>query len=251
MSRSKQRKTMFFSYVKDFFNNMRIELKSERTVNTYRESLNSFRIYLGEQYSKSVDTITFDFVTDQIIREYVGWVAEHSSVGTRNVRLAALKAYVKYAASKDLELVPLQISISTLKNKTVRPKKHNWLDKKQILLLLEQPPRTRFGIRDRFIILFLFTTGARLSEMLAVKIGDIVLDGKYPYVRLTGKGNKPRIVPVPDDSFIENFRYYCKLFHPENNPEEYLFYTTIHGRLNPMSEDNVQRILKKYGDTGC
>ncbi|MCM1224565.1 MAG: site-specific integrase [Lachnospiraceae bacterium] len=248
MSRSKQRKTMFFSYVKDFFNNMRIELKSERTVNTYRESLNSFRIYLGEQYSKSVDTITFDFVTDQIIREYVGWVAEHNSVGTRNVRLAALKAYVKYAASKDLELVPLQISISTLKNKTVRPKKHNWLDKEQILLLLEQPPRTRFGIRDRFIILFLFTTGARLSEMLAVKIGDIVLDGKYPYVRLTGKGNKPRIVPVPDDSFIENFRYYCKLFHTENNPKEYLFYTTIHGRLNPMSEDNVQRILKKYGD---
>lgn len=248
MSRSKQRKTMFFSYVKDFFDDMRIELKSERTINTYRESLNSFRVYLREQYSKSVDAITFDFVTDQIIREYVGWVADNNSVGTRNVRLAALKAYVKYAASKDLELVPLQISLSTLKNKTVHPKKHNWLDKDQILLLLEQPQRTRLGIRDRFIMLFLFATGARLSELLAVKMRDIVLDGKYPYVRLTGKGNKPRIVPVPDDSFVENLSYYCKLFHFDNLPDEHLFYTTIHGRLNPMSEDNVQRILKKYGD---
>ncbi len=249
MSRSRQRKTMFFSYVKDFFDDMRIELKSERTINTYRESLNSFRVYLKEQYSKSVEAITFDFVTDQIIREYIGWVANNNSIGTRNVRLAALKAYVRYAASKDIDLVPLQISISTLKNKTVRPKKHNWLDKEQILLLLEQPQRTRLGIRDRFIMLFLFTTGARLSEMLAVKMSDIVLEGKYPYVRLTGKGNKPRIVPLPDDSFVENFAYYCKLFHPDNLPDEYLFYTTIHGRLNPMSEDNVQRILKKYGDT--
>ncbi len=248
MSRSKQHKVIFFSYVKNFFDDMRIELKSERTINTYRESLNSFRVYLGRQYSKSVDAITFDFVTDQIIREYIGWVADNNSVGTRNVRLAALKAYVKYAASKDLELASLQIRLSSLKNKTVHPKKHNWLDKEQVLLLLEQPQRTRLGVRDRFIMLFLFTTGARLSEMLTVKIGDVVLDGKYPYVRLTGKGNKPRIVPVPDGSFVENFNYYCKLFHPDNIPEEFLFYTTIHGRLNPMSEDNVQRILKKYGD---
>lgn len=249
MSRTKQQKTMFFSYVKDFFDDMRIELKSERTINTYRESLNSFRVYLLEKHSKQVDAITFDFVTDQLIREYIGWVAENSSVGTRNIRLAALKSYVKYISSKNIELVPLQISLSALKSKTVRPKKHNWLDKEQVLLLLDQPLRTRIGIRDRFIILFLFSTGARLSEMLAVKIKDVVLEDNYPYVRLTGKGNKPRIVPVPENAFVENFNYYCELFHPENNPEEYLFYTTIHGRLNPMSEDNVQRILKKHGDS--
>lgn len=248
MSRNKQQKAMFFTYVKDFFSDMRIELKSERTVETYRESLNSFRVYLLEKYSKNVDAVTFDFVTDQIIRKYIGWVAEENSVGTRNVRLATLKAYVKYAASKNIDLVPLQISIATLKNKTVRPQKHNWLNKEQVLLILEQPKRTRIGIRDRFIILFLFSTGARLNEMLAVKTSDVIIEGKYPYVRLTGKGNKPRIVPVPDEAFVENFKYYCKLFHTDKNPESYLFFTTIRGCEDKMSEDNVQRILKKNGD---
>jgi len=135
MSKNNQ-KIMFFTYAKDFFNDMRIELKSERPVETYREYLNSFRQYISEQYSKSVDSVTTDFVNDRIIRKYVGWVAELNSVGTRNVRLTTLKAYVKYAASKNIDLVPLQISLSSLKHKTIHPKRHNWLDKDQILLIL-------------------------------------------------------------------------------------------------------------------
>ncbi|MVB10495.1 Tyrosine recombinase XerD [Caprobacter fermentans] len=196
---------------------MRIELKSERTVETYRQSLNSFRKYLSEQYSKGVDAITIDFVSDKVIREYIGWVSNHSSVGTRNVHLAALKAYVKYAASKNIDLTSLQISLAGLKHKKVYPKRHNWLSKDQILLILEQPKPTKIGVRDRFIILFLFSTGARLNEMITVKANDVITDGKHPYVRLFGKGDKPRIVPVPDDAFLENFRYYCELFHADGN----------------------------------
>jgi len=242
------RKIMFFAYVKDFFNNMRVELRSERTIESYKESLNSFRKYIYENYSKSVDSITVDFITDKIIRDYIGQVAVQSSVGTRNVRLAALKAYVKYVAFRNIDLVPLQINISSLKHKTIHPKRNNWLDKEQILLILEQPKRTKIGVRDRFIMLFLFSTGARLNEMIAVKVKDVVTDGKYPYVRITGKGNKPRIVPVPDETFLENYRYYLELYHTDNNIEAYLFYTTIRGYHDKMSEDNIQRILKKYGD---
>ena len=248
MSKKNKQKSLFFIYVKDFFNDMRIELKSERTIETYRETLNSFRKYLLEKHSKGVDAITFDFVTDKIIKEYIGWIAETSSVGTRNIRLAGIKAYVKYAAQKDIELVPLQISVSNQKHKQIHPKRHNWLDKEQILLILEQPEPTKIGVRDRFIILFLFSTGARLSEMLSVKVGDVILEGKYPYVRLTGKGNKPRIVPVAEEGFVENYRYYCQIYHPSDVPDECLFYTSIRGEKGKMSEDNVQRILKKYGD---
>jgi len=247
MSKNKQG-AMFFTYAKDFFDDMRIELKSERTVGTYRESLDAFRKYLFMRYAKGVDAITTDSVSGQTVREYIGWVAGNNSVGTRNVRLAAIKAYVKYAASKNMDLVPLQTSLASLKPKTVHPKRHNWLDKDQILLILEQPKRTRMGIRDRFILLFLFSTGARLNEMISVKVKDVVIDGKYPYIRLTGKGNKPRIVPVSDEAFMGNFQYYCGLFHPLNNPDVYLFYTTIRGSQDRMSEDNVQRIFKKYGD---
>ena len=206
---------MFFIYTKDFFNHLRSELHSERTIETYCQSLNAFRIYLYETYSKTVDQITIDFVTEEVIREFLSSVADSNSVGTRNVRLSGIKAYLKYAATRDMELVPLQISISAVKHKKTYPKRHNWLDKADIELLLAQPPQTKIGVRDRFIILFLSSTGARLAEMRSVQLKDVIINEKYPYIRITGKGNKPHIVPIPEDSFLKNYKYYCPFTIPK------------------------------------
>ena len=136
---------MFFIYTKDFFNHLRSELHSERTIETYCQSLNAFRIYLYETYSKTVDQITIDFVTEEVIREFLSSVANSNSVGTRNVRLSGIKAYLKYAATRDMELVPLQISISAVKHKKTYPKRHNWLDKADIELILAQPPQRGYS----------------------------------------------------------------------------------------------------------
>ena len=156
---------MFFIFVNDFFNTMRSELHSERTIETYRQSLNAFRFYLSEKYGKGVDQITIDFVTEQMIRDFLVSVADSNSVGTRNVRLSGIKAYLKYVATRDMEVVPLQIAVSAIKAKKVYPKKHNWLTREEVDLLLAQPEQTKVGIRDRFIMLVLFSTGMRLAEM--------------------------------------------------------------------------------------
>lgn len=243
-----KREKMFFIYTKDFFDCLRAELHSERTIDTYRQSLNAFRTYLQKTYSKGIDQITFSFVTEQVIRDFLSDVAERNSIGTRNVRLSGLKAYLKYAASHDIEIAPLQLSIFAMKNKRVYPQKHNWLSKEEVMQILAQPPKTRIGIRDRFIILFLFCTGTRLAEMRSVQLKDIIIDGKYPYVRVIGKGNKSRIVPIPEESFLENYKYYCQLYHMDHDPEAYLFYPNAKGKREMMSDDNIQRILKKYGD---
>ena len=239
---------MFFIYVNDFFNCLRSDLLSERTVDTYRQSLNAFRVYLFETSSKEVDQITLDFVTEQIIRDFLAEVADNNSVGTRNIRLSGLKAYLRYVATRNMEAVPLQIRISAIKCKKTYPKRHNWLSREEIDALLGKTPATKIGIRDRFIMLFLFSTGTRLAEMRAVQIKDIVIDGKYPYIRVIGKGNKARIIPVPEKTFLENYHYYCSLYHKNPDPENYLFFPSSRGAREMMSEDNVQRILKKYGD---
>lgn len=249
MSKNDHKDNIFFIYAKEFFNDMRIELKSERTIETYRESLNSFRQYLTQRYGKSIDNITVSFVSEKVVREYIGWIAENYSINTRNLRLAALKSYIKYSANKNMELLPLEVGLSSLKNKKVYPKKHNWMTKEQVLLLLDQPSHTQKGIRDRFVMLFLFTTGARLNEMLQVKLKDVITESEYPYVRLMGKGSKPRIVPLSDQMFMENFKYYCTLYHSNSTPDSFLFYTVVRGVQGKMSEDNVQRILKKHGES--
>lgn len=120
---------MFFIYVKDFLDNMRIELKSERTIQTYKESLNAFRLYLRQVHGRQVDEITFEYVTEDTIRRFTSWVAENNSIGTRNIRLSAIKSYLQYAADRDIELIPLQLKTAKIKHKKTYPKKHNWLDK--------------------------------------------------------------------------------------------------------------------------
>lgn len=247
MSKSKTTK-MFFIYTKDFFDSMRMELKSKRTIQTYKESLNSFRLYMLQVHNKKVDDITFEYVTEDLVRQFTSWVAENNSVGTRNIRLSAIKSYLQYASTRDIEIIPLQLKVSKIKHKKTYPKRHNWMTKEQVLLLLEQPEPTKIGIRDRFIMLFLFLTGVRLDELRHIHLKDIIVEDKYPYVRVTGKGNKNRIIPISDGDFLDNFNYYCTLYHSDDDPEQYLFYTVLRGVKGSMSEDNVQRILCKYAN---
>ena len=118
---------MFFIYTKDFFDSMRMELKSKRTIQTYKESLNSFRLYMLQVHNKKVDDITFEYVTEDLVRQFTSWVAENNSVGTRNIRLSAIKSYLQYASTRDIEIIPLQLKVSKIKHKKTYPKRHNWM----------------------------------------------------------------------------------------------------------------------------
>ncbi len=248
MPKNKKNGSFFFAYVNEYLENMRIEIKSERTIETYRTGLNEFRKYLRSEHGKAVDKATISFVTADLVREYLYWLTQNGrSMNTRNIRLASLKSYISFCASRDMDYAPLEVGMAKVKTKAVTPKTHNWLDKRQVETLINQPPNTKTGVRDRFILIFLFSTGARLRELLDVRICDITLSGEYPYVYLHGKGNKKRIVPVPEKGFVDNLNYYLSLFHSTQRDDDYLFYTRIKGRQEKMSEDNVQRIVKKYG----
>ncbi len=245
----KNKEILFFYYVTTFIENMRIELKSIKTIETYRSSLNDFRKYIFDVYGKKVEYVFLEFVTLEIVKSYLqNLVNSGKSINTRNIRLAAIKSYVSYAAEKDVSFSTLCTQLLKIKTKYVPPKNHNWLSKEQVEKILEMPEQTRFGIRDRFIMLFLFSTGARLNELLNIKLKDIVIESSSPYVILQGKGNKPRIVPLPENQLIQNLEYYYSLYHPYKQPDDYLLYTKSSGIKHRMSEDNVQRILKKYGN---
>ena len=85
-----------------------------------------------------------------------------------------------------------------------------------------------------------------MSEALGVRLKDIETLTKDPFVRLMGKGGKPRCVPLLDIT-LENLEYYISLYHPQRNPEDYLFHTVIKGRKDKMSVANAERFIKKYG----
>ena len=106
---------------------------------------------------------------------------------------------------------------------------------------------TRFGLRDRFFMIFLYDTGARMQGILDLKLKDIHLNDQAPCVYLTGKGNKTRSVPLMDKT-IAHLYVYIKIFHPDGfrKNDRFLFYTIIKGQEGKMSDDNVSCFLKRY-----
>ena len=74
-----------------------------------------------------------------------------------------------------------------------------YMSETALKILLEQPdPNTRCGVRDRFFMILLYDTGARIQEILDLQLKDIHLNDQTPCIYLTGKGNKTRAVPLMD-----------------------------------------------------
>ena len=150
---------LFFSAVNDYIERLRLDLKSEKTITTYMEGLESFRFYLCGQMGMNIEKIRFSDIDDDTIRNFLKYLIESGhSLSTRNIKLISIKGYIRYCAEKDITLLPLQLKVSNIRTKKVQPKKHNWITSAQVRSLLEQPPKNRTGIRDRFIMLLLFST---------------------------------------------------------------------------------------------
>jgi len=246
----KNDKQMFFYLTRDFlFLRLREQdLRSDNTVTAYRQGLNNFRLYMLTQQGKGVGKVTFEIVTADIVRKYLKHLINNGAAPTtRNHRLTCLKQYLGYCAERNVELAQFYIPISKIKQMRTHHKKGIWMSREAIQAILAQPPKTKLGIRDRFLMIFLYGTGARISEVLNVKLKDIETLTKEPFVRLIGKGNKSRCVPLLDVT-LDNFDYYLSLYHPNRNPDDYLFFTVIKGRKDKMSVANAERFIKKYGN---
>jgi site-specific recombinase XerD len=222
---------------------------SPNTIKSYRETLNQLFDFVTAEKKISLTDVTFDTLGSQTISDYLGWLEKvcHCSISTRNQRLAAIRSFFKYAGRMDLAVIAFQKELEKVPFKKTGSKTVDFMTEEALKTVLAQPDTsTKAGIRDLFFMILMYDTGARDREILDLRVKDFDADSKTPCVHLTGKGNKKRIVPVMAKT-VEHFRNYISLYHPENCLERYLFYTVRNGSLQPMSDDNVSRFMKKYG----
>lgn len=223
---------------------------SPNTIKSYREALNQFFEFIVREKNIPLTDVTFETINSRVIVDYLSWLEQerHCSVSTRNQRLAGIRSFFKYAGGMDLTVTVFQNEIKKVPFKRTGSKTVDYMTEEALKTLLSQPDTsTKAGIRDLFFMILMYDTGARNREILDLKVKDFRIDSKTPCVQLTGKGNKKRIVPVMAKT-VEHFRNYLTLYHPEGNSEWYLFYTVRHGTPQQMSDDNVARFMKKYGN---
>jgi site-specific recombinase XerD len=205
---------------------------------------------MWEEKTISFTNISFDMINHDVIYKFLAWLqnTRGCEAATKNHRLAAIKSFLHYCAFEDPALMAIYLDIQNVRSQKVTRNRVEYMSETALKILLEQPdPNTRCGLRNRFFMILLYDTGARIQEILDLKLKDIHLKDQTPSIYLTGKGNKTRAVPLMDKT-IAHLQEYMKTFHSDGDlkNDQYLFYILIKGLKGKMSDDNVSYFLKHY-----
>lgn len=225
---------------------------SQNTVCSYKYSLSLFCQFLQEQRGKNLEHVTYCDLTKDNVNDFLQWlmVSRTNSISTCNLRLAALKSFLRYAANDDISIVTVFMNIKKIPVMKDKKTKVVYLSKKGLKILVDQPnTKTTKGIRNKVMIIMLYDTAARINELLSLKLKDLNLSESNSYVSIRGKGNKLRYLPLMDKT-LAHLGSYLKIFHPGDNANDgdrYLFYSVIHCTPCRLSTDTVALFLKKYG----
>jgi len=197
--------------LEEFFSKYLPDIKglSENTITAYQYAFQLLFGFLGDVKGVKPDKVTFETLSGGIIEEFLVHLetARGCSVRTRNLRRAAIVTFAKFAAKKSFSAaLPFYSAIIGIPKKR-EPKDAGikYFTKEEIGLLLKLPDTTSsIGQRDVTLLCVLYSTGARAQELCDIMLKDVNLSTTIQptKIRLTGKGNKSRVVIIPDSCTV-------------------------------------------------
>lgn len=224
---------------------------SPHTLRAYGLALRQLLEHVASAKGKSVAEVMQADIDCESVSRFLDDVEgrRKCSTATRNHRLKCIRAFFSYAAESDPALVACRGEVEKVpfKNANVEPSL-KYASEADVSLLLNAPDvTTPKGRRDRALMAFMYDTGARVQEVLNVRLSDMDLSGT-PTVMLVGKGRKARPVPLMKNTVLILRRHLAE-FHPEGaaNATAPLFYTVRNGERKRMTEDNVRKMVSAYG----
>jgi site-specific recombinase XerD len=189
----------FPALVQQFFTEYLVAQRalSARTVACYRDAMTLFLAYSSQQLRKPPVAMQLVDITPELILTFLAHLERerHNSVRSRNLRLTALRAFLKFASRRDVTaLHAVERAMAVPMKRFERPLLGH-LTRPEMIAVLGQPGIEWTSQRDHLLLCLLYNTGARVSEMVGVRVIDVVLDGAA-CVHLHGKGRKDRSVPL-------------------------------------------------------
>lgn len=216
---------------------------SENTLKSYRDTFILYIKYLEESGVYTPRNIDLTAFTADLVSKFLDWLENerHSSISTRNQRLAALKSFSNFVIRKAPENCKDCQEILHLRVKRTSSATVEYISTETIASILDQPDyRTSEGIRDLAILSFMYETGSRVQELIDTCLGDISFK-KPNTIKLTGKGGKTRIIPI--SSNVANILHQYVERHQITQPDTRMF----NNRSNkPLSRSGIAYILNKY-----
>lgn len=223
---------------------------SDNTLASYEMAFTQLIAYCADELGLPVQKITIEILTPDLIEGFLNWLCEtrKNSASTRNQRLSAIKAFFKFVRRENPRYLHHCEQILQIPLKKTPTPALQYLTYEEVKEMLAKPDAsTEKGFRDLLILYLLYDTGARVSELLNLTVGDIRL-GKYASVKLTGKGNKTRVVPIMTQTanLVETYIHANKLSSPEMSSSRLL----LNVQERPFTRAGITYILQKYAPAG-
>ena len=228
----------------DFLEYLEIEQgRSQKTIENYDHYLTRLVDFAGD--------IKVTDIEQELVRKWRLWLnrlgtntSDELSKSTQNYHLIALRSFLKFCAKRDIKTMPAdKIELAKSKRKQV-----TFLSPEELERLFDQPDTSTInGLRDKAILELLFSSGLRVSELVALDKEDINLKRKEFMVR--GKGQKDRPIFISDNAASWLGEYLSK--RQDNSRPMFIRYSgskqvNISGNYYRLTVRSVQRLVARY-----
>jgi integrase/recombinase XerD len=226
------------SFFKNYLQNTRGV--SAHTVRAYRDALKLFYLFLASHKHKPLANLALEDIQSEAVLAFLDHVESQrgNSAVTRNCRLAAVRSFAQHLLRQDVTRAGQYGRILAIRNKRAPQRTPTYLEPEEARAVIAAVDRRcRNGERDHALSLFLYNTGARVSEALAVRSCDLRLERPWQ-VRLLGKGQKERICPLWSET-VSALRRIIRTQKAEDT-----LFRNVRGA--PLTRDGVAYLLTKY-----
>jgi integrase/recombinase XerC len=224
--------------IQPFLNYLKFEKRySRHTVISYETDLISFFDYITTQYGE----MSLGQLSHGYIRSWLASLKDEGLTGKSiNRKISALKSFFKYQLKTgEVKQSPMTRVIAP-KNEKRLP---SFVADKDIKTLFEHVafPEGWQGSTERLLLLVFYHTGMRLSELIQLK--DSQVNAASHSLKILGKGNKERIVPVSPELMKAIKEYQQERAKQFEGDQAYLF---LNEKGKPLAPRAVYTIVKKY-----
>lgn len=222
---------------------------SSNTRKAYKNGLNRYREFIRDIKRVPFEKLSFEDFNRKNVTDFVVYYREEKTAKptTVNLMLSALKAFLRFCGESDITMEQYFLDIKAVRKlKTSKEVIVKHLREDQLKILMSIPDqRTRIGRRDLFFIILLFEAGLRVQELIDLFVSDILEVGNSFKIKVTGKGNKTRYVPLLE-SVVGYVKAYLMEFHPNGDNDRPLVYTVHNSRPTKMSQGAIWYRLNYY-----
>lgn len=241
-------------HINVFFNEyvLLYKTRSASTLKSYHDAMSLYLGFLESIKGIYPEKLSGGCFSRENIEDWLIWLSDVRSCSpdTCNNRLASLRTFLKYLGAKDATYLYLSQAASQIARKKTHSKKVMGMSKNAITTLLSTPDTTTStGRRDVTLMTVMYSTAARIDEILSMKIEQLRLDMQKPCITVLGKGAKIRTLYLTPKA-AAHLKVYLKEFHGDSpNPSSYVFFSRNTGPSGKMSQAAVNKQLKKHAQT--